>query len=49
MLELRQFASYILGLAMVATVASAGSIYSALESVQYVPTERDVSAVKKDM
>jgi len=46
MLELRLLASYILALAMVATVASAGAVYSALESVQYVPTER---AVKKDM
>ena len=49
MLELRLLASYILGLEMVATVASAGAVYSALESVQYVPTERDVSAFKKDM
>ena len=49
MLELRLLASYILGLAMVATVASAGAVYSALEGVKYVPTERDVSAVKKDM
>ena len=49
MLELRLLASYILGLAMVATVASAGAVYSALEGVKYVPTERDASAVKKDM
>ena len=49
MFELRLLASYTLALAMVVAVASAGAVYSALESVQYVPTERDVSAFKKDM
>jgi hypothetical protein len=49
MLEVKQIASYLFGLVMVAAILSAGAAYAVLEGVEYVSFESDVSAVKKGM
>ena len=46
MIELRQVVSYLLGLAVVVAILSAGAAYGILEGAQYVPVQPNVSAVR---
>ena len=45
---LRLLASYVFVMAMVAAVASAGVVYSSVASGRFLPTERNLAAVKKE-
>ena len=46
MIELRQVVSYLLGLAVVVAILSAGAAYGILEGAQYVPVQPNVPDVR---